>query len=298
MKAVAYCGPETVEVIEVPDVTLDNPDELGGGLCRHGVIVKVVASGICGSDHHVYRGRTAASGGFILGHEATGEVVEVGPDVERARVGDWCSVPVYIACGRCPECKRGATAHCTATNPAGVGAAYGYPGLGPWRGAQAEYLLVPYADFNLLRFPDRDQARDRVLDLAMLADIFPTGFRGMRTAGVEPGSIVSVAGAGPLGLSAARSAQILGAALVLVGDINGRRVAQAAAFGCSTVKASEPGAGCRSAHRPDRVPCADASIDCVEFMAIGTGGAESSTAALNSLFDITAPGGKIGIPGA
>lgn len=297
MKAVVFQDVGRVEVADVSDASLDNPKELGG-ICRHGVIIRVVASGICGSDHHIYRGRAEAPPGFVLGHEATGEVVEVGPDVQTVKVGDWCSVPFNVACGRCTACKSGRTAHCTISNPGGVGAAYGYPGLGPWRGAQAEYMLVPYADFNLLRFPDVDQARAKVLDLAMLADIFPTGFHGAVTAGVQPGSIVYVAGAGPVGLSAARSAQLLGAALVLVGDVNETRLAQAAQFGCATVDVADPAAAPAMLAELTGSPYSDASIDCVGFMAVGAHGRENSTAVLNSMFEITATGGGIGIPGA
>ncbi len=95
--------------------------------------------------------------------------------------------------------------------------------------------MAPYADFNLLRFPDRDQAMEKVRDLTMLSDIFPTGFHGAVTAGVKPGSTVYVAGAGPVGLAAAASAQLLGAAVVIVADLNAERLAQARSFGCETV---------------------------------------------------------------
>ena len=109
-------------------------------------------------------------------------------------------------------------------NPARPGAAYGYVDMGGWKGGQAEYVMVPYADFNLLKFPDRDQAMEKILDLTMLSDIFPTGFHGAYTAGVGPGSTVYIAGAGPVGLACAASAQLLGAAVVIIGDMNRRAI--------------------------------------------------------------------------
>ena len=143
------------------------------------------------------RGRTTAPAGLVLGHEITGEVVEVGPDVEFIKVGDIVSVPFNIACGRCRNCKEGKTGICLNVNPDRPGSAYGYVDMGGWVGGQAEYVLVPYADWNLLKFPDRDQALEKILDLAMLSDIFPTGFHGAVTAGVGVGSTVYIAGAGP-----------------------------------------------------------------------------------------------------
>src|SRR5207253_11115609 len=128
---------------------------------------------------------------------------------------------------------------CLNVNPDRPGSAYGYVDMGGWVGGQAEYVLVPYADWNLLKFPDKDQAMEKILDLTMLSDIFPTGFHGAVTAGVGPGSAVYVAGGGPVGLAAAAGAQLLGAAVVIVGDMNEGRLAQARSFGCETVNVSE-----------------------------------------------------------
>src|SRR5439155_1682405 len=170
--------------------------ELGGRKCQHGVILKIVSTNICGSDQHMVRGRTTAPAGLILGHEITGEVMECGRDVEFIKDGDLVSVPFNIACGRCRNCKERATGVCLNVNPSRPGAAYGYVDMGGWVGGQAEYVMVPYADFNLLKFPDRDEAMAKIKDLTMLSDIFPTGYHGAVTAGVGPGSIVYVAGAG------------------------------------------------------------------------------------------------------
>lgn len=107
--------------------------------------------------------------------------------------------------------------------------------MGGWIGGQSEYVMVPYADFNLLKFPDRDQALAKICDLTLLSDIFPTGFHGCIQAGVGPGSLVYIAGAGPVGLAAAASAHLLGAACVIVGDMIPERLDQAKSFGCETV---------------------------------------------------------------
>src|SRR6187200_354407 len=220
---VAYIKPGEVEVqpIDYPKLALGNRK------CEHGVILKIVSTNICGSDQHMVRGRTTAPMGLVLGHEITGEVIEAGRDVEFIKVGDICSVPFNIACGRCRNCKERKTGICLNVNPARPGAAYGYVDMGGWVGGQANYVLVPYADWNLLKFPDRDQALEKMMDLAMLSDIFPTGFHGAVSAGVGVGSTVYIAGAGPVGLAAATSAQLLGAAVVIVGDLNEERLAQA-----------------------------------------------------------------------
>src|SRR5229473_1896400 len=230
-RGLAYMGPGKVEIqsIDFPKLAL------GSRKCEHGVILKIVSTNICGSDQHMVRGRTTAPHGLILGHEITGEVIEAGRDVEFIKVGDLCSVPFNIACGRCRNCKEGKTGICLYVNPARPGAAYGYVDMGGWVGGQAEYVLVPYADFNLLKFPDKAKAMAKIKDLTLLSDIFPTGYHGAVTAGVGPGSIVYVAGAGPVGLACAASCQLLGAAVVIVGDMIPERLKQAKSFGCEVI---------------------------------------------------------------
>jgi glutathione-independent formaldehyde dehydrogenase len=304
-KAVAYTGAGGVEVksIDYPTFTLQdgpgvNPDNVGRPV-PHGVILKCVTTNICGSDQHMVRGRTTAPEGLVLGHEITGEVVEVGRDVEFIKEGDLCSVPFNIACGRCRNCKEGKTGICLNVNPDRPGSAYGYVDMGGWVGGQAEYVLVPYADWNLLRFPDKDQAMDKILDLTMLSDIFPTGFHGCYTAGVGPGSTVYVAGAGPVGLAAAVSAQLLGASVTIVGDLNQERLAQARSFGCETVDVSK-GDPKDQIEQILGVPEVDCGVDAVGFEARGHGeGSDSEAPAtvLNSLMDLTRAGGALGIPG-
>jgi len=302
---VAYKGPGVVEVIDTdyPEFELkDGPGVNPANVDRkvmHGAILRTVATNICGSDQHMVRGRTTAPVGLVLGHEITGEVVETGPDVEFIEVGDIVSVPFNIACGRCRNCKEGKTGICLNVNPDRPGSAYGYVDMGGWVGGQAEYVLVPYADWNLLKFPDRDQALEKILDLAMLSDIFPTGFHGAYTAGVKPGSTVYIAGAGPVGLAAAVGAQLLGAAVVIVGDLNPDRLAQARSFGAETVDVSR-GDPKDQIEQILGVPEVDCAVDAVGFEARGHGADASHEApatVLNSLMDLTAAGGALGIPG-
>ncbi len=209
-------------------------------------------------------------------------------------------MPFNIACGRCRNCKERKTGICLNINPERPGAAYGYVDMGGWVGGQARYVMVPYADFNLLRFRDKEQAMEKILDLTMLSDIFPTGYHGAVTAGVTTGSSVYVAGAGPVGLAAAHAAQLLGAAVVIVGDLIPERLAQARSFGCETVDVSR-----RRPGRPDRAsssgtPEVDCGVDAVGFEARGHGehaSEEAPATVLNSLMTITRAGGALGIPG-
>ena len=181
-----------------------------------------------------------------------------------------------------------------------AGAAYGYVGMGGWNGGQADYVMVPYADWNLLKFQDREGALDKLRDLATLSDIFPTGFHGAVTAGVGVGSTVYVAGAGPVGLAAAASAKLLGAAVVFVGDLNKERLAHAKkTIGCEVIDVSKAPVHEQIAAAL-KTPYVDCSVDAVGFEARGGHGQthiEKPAQVLNDLMQITAPGGAIGIPG-
>src|SRR5262252_2908909 len=260
-RGVAYMGPGKVEVqsIDFPKLAL------GDRKCEHGVILKIVSTNICGSDQHMVRGRTTAPKGIILGHEITGEVLEAGRDVEFIKKGDLVSVPFNIACGRCRNCKERATGVCLNVNPARPGAAYGYVDMGGWIGGQAEYVMVPYADFNLLKFPDKAQALEKIRDLTCLSDILPTGYHGAVSAGVGTGSTVYVAGAGPVGLACAAACHLLGAAVVIVGDMNPDRLAQARSFGCETVDVSKKASIAEQIEQILGVPEVDSAVDCVGF---------------------------------
>lgn len=293
---VAYIKPGVVEVREIDYPKL----ALGNRKCDHGVILKVVSTNICGSDQHMVRGRTTAPEGLILGHEITGLVIEAGNDVEFIKVGDLVSVPFNIACGRCRNCKAGQTGICLNVNPARPGAAYGYVDMGGWVGGQAEYVMVPYADFNLLKFPDKDQALAKIKDLTLLSDIFPTGFHGAVTAGVGPGSIVYVAGAGPVGLACAASCHLLGAAVVIVGDMIDERLAQAKSFGCEIIDLKKDASLADQIAAIVGVPEVDCAVDCVGFEARGHGqsaNVEQPATVLNAIMEITRAGGQLGIPG-
>jgi glutathione-independent formaldehyde dehydrogenase len=304
-RGVAYIEPGKVEIhdIDFPGFELTdgpgvNPANVGRKL-PHGAILRIVSTNICGSDQHMVRGRTTAPPGLILGHEITGEVIETGPGVEFIKEGDLCSVPFNIACGRCRMCKEGHTGVCLNVNPDRPGSAYGYVDMGGWVGGQANFVTVPYADWNLLKFPDKEQALEKILDLTMLSDIFPTGYHGAYTAGVGSGSTVYIAGAGPVGLAAAYSALLLGAAVVIVGDRIPERLEQARSFGCETVDISK-GEPKDQIEEILGVPEVDAAVDAVGFEARGHGSDadhEAPATVLNSIMDVTKAAGRLGIPG-
>jgi glutathione-independent formaldehyde dehydrogenase len=297
-RGVAYIKPGQVEVQSIDFPKLYDPARKKK--IQHGVILKIISTNICGSDQHMVRGRTTAPAGLVLGHEITGEVIEAGKDVEFIKVGDIVSVPFNIACGRCRNCKEGKTGICLNVNPARPGAAYGYVDMGGWVGGQAEYVLVPYADFNLLRFPDKDEAMAKIKDLTLLSDIFPTGYHGAVTAGVGPGMIAYVAGAGPVGLACAASCHLLGAAVVIVGDMIPDRLKQAKSFGCETIDLKKDATLAQQIEQIVGVPEVDCSIDCVGFEAHGQGKdakVERPATVLNSIMEVTRAGGALGIPG-
>lgn len=293
-RGVVYVGSGEVEVQDIAYPKMQAPS---GKAIEHGVILKVVSTNICGSDQHMVRGRTTAPAGMVLGHEITGEVIEKGKDVEFLDIGDLVSVPFNVACGRCRTCKAGHTGVCLHVNDERAGGAYGYVDMGGWVGGQAHYVMVPYADFNLLKFPDRDQAMDKIRDLTMLSDILPTGFHGALNAKVSAGSTVYVAGAGPVGLAAAASARLLGAAVVMIGDFNQQRLEHARKMGFEPIDLS----------RHDRLgemiaavvgePQVDSAIDAVGFEAVGHGGKEQPAVVLNQMMEVTREAGSIGIPG-
>ena len=293
------------EVQSIPYPKLRMPksetDPFGGKDAPHGVILKIVTTNICGSDQHMVRGRTTAPQGLILGHEITGEVIEKGSDVEMLNIGDLVTVPFNIACGRCRNCSEGKTGICLTVNPARPGAAYGYVDMGGWVGGQAEYVMVPYADFNLIKFPNKEKAMAKIKDLTLLSDIFPTGYHGCIPAGVGPGTTVYIAGAGPVGLAAAAGAQLLGAAVVIVGDMIPERLAQAKSFGCETIDLRKDATLGEQIEQIVGEPVVDCAVDCVGFEARGHGQRRRATSSpatvLNSLHEVVRAGGAIGIPG-
>ncbi len=293
-RGVVYRKPGVVEVAEIPYPSLQG--------CEHGVILKVILAGICGSDQHMVRGRTAAPSGLILGHEITGEVIEIGSDVCFVRIGDIVSVPFNVACGRCRNCKEQKTNLCLSVNASRPGGAYGYVDMGGWSGGQAAYVLVPYADFNALVLPSCYSADDhRMKDFALLADIFPTAYHAAAAAQVTAGSTVYIAGAGPIGITCAVSCFIRGAAAVIMADVKKNRLERAAKLGCYTIDLMEH-TDLRGAVR-DRIgtDTVDTAIDCVGFEAVAKSDSgavvDQPAAVLNALIDLVRAGGTIGIPG-
>ena len=215
-------------------------------------------------------------------------------------VGDLVTVPFNIACGRCRNCREGKTGICLTVNPARPGAAYGYVDMGGWVGGQAEYVMVPYADFNLIKFPNKEKAMAKIKDLTLLSDIFPTGFHGACRRALDPGTIVYVAGAGPVGLACAVSCQLLGAAVVIVGDMIPERLAQAKSFGCEPIDLRKDATLAQQIEQILGEPVVDCAVDCVGFEAHGHGkdaGVERPATVLNSLQELIRAGGSIGIPG-
>ncbi|MFC7584378.1 alcohol dehydrogenase catalytic domain-containing protein [Nonomuraea antimicrobica] len=225
MKAVVFADTRSVEVRDVPDAVIEEPDD---------VVVRITSSAICGTDLHMYDGRTGATPGLVLGHEPLGVVQQVGPSVETVRTGDRVVIPTHVYCGVCVNCARGLSAACLRVRPGSFGAAYGYAGMGPYRGAQAELLRVPFADANCVKVPGEpgDELED---DLVLLADAFVTGWHATELAQVSAGATVAVFGAGAIGLLAAYSALLKGAAEVYVVDRVTERLDKAGEIGAVPV---------------------------------------------------------------
>ncbi|SAK99551.1 glutathione-independent formaldehyde dehydrogenase [Caballeronia calidae] len=228
MKALVYEGPRNVVVKDMPDARIEQPTD---------VLVKITTTNICGSDLHMYEGRTNMESGRILGHENLGVVVEAGPAVVHVKVGDRVCLPFNIGCGFCKNCEKGLTGFCLTSNPGTAGAAYGFAGMGPYSGGQAEYLRVPFADFNCLLLPPDAQEKEN--DYVMLSDIFPTGYHATVLAGVEAGDSVVIYGAGPVGLMATISANLKGASKVMVVDSHPDRLRLAEKLGAIAIDDSD-----------------------------------------------------------
>ena len=296
-RGVVYLGTGKVEVQKIDYPKMQDPR---GKKIEHGVILKVVSTNICGSDQHMVRGRTTAQVGLVLGHEITGEVIEKGRDVERLQIGDLVSVPFNVACGRCRSCKEQHTGVCLTVNPARAGGAYGYVDMGDWTGGQAEYVLVPYADFNLLKLPDRDKAMEKIRDLALLSDILPTAFHGLMEAGAKPGSTVYIAGAGPVGRCGAAAARLLGASCIIVGDYHQDRLDLMKNNGCETIDLNQDVPLTDQIEAILGEPMVDCAVDYVgnEAHGIGREAEDMSPAhAINQVMDATRAGGATGIVG-
>ncbi len=248
MRALVYRGPEEVRCETLPDPTPPGVD---------GVVVKVERAAICGSDLHIYHGHLGAEGGYSIGHEAIGEIVEVGSGVRRFRSGDRVLISGVVGCGECPCCRRGDVTHCERENARVFGTNQGL------EGAQAEAIAVPVADSVLHPIPEGVSDEQAVL----LTDILPTGYRGAEGAEIQPGQDVAVVGCGPVGLMAILCAQLFGPARIFALDSVPERLAAAERIGAIPCNVSSAGAesvlaatGGMGAHAAIEAVGADASI--------------------------------------
>lgn len=285
MKALVYEGPRNVQIKNVPDAKIQEPTD---------VLVKIMATNICGSDLHMYEGRTDMETGRVLGHENVGRVIEVGKAVRRIKVGDWVCLPFNISCGYCKNCESGQTSACLTLNPGHAGAAYGFAGMGPFEGGQAELLRVPYGEFNCLKLPE--DAQEKLTDYVMLADIFPTGYHATELAGVQPGESVAIFGAGPVGLMAAYAATLRGAGKVMIVDRLKDRLALAEEIGAIGIDDSEASPVEQILELTDGEG-ADRGCECVGYHAHDPRGKEHNNMTMNSLIKSVRPTGAIGVVG-
>ncbi|MEV0054484.1 glutathione-independent formaldehyde dehydrogenase [Saccharopolyspora shandongensis] len=285
MKAVVYQEPFSVAINEVDRPTIQHPND---------VIVRITSTAICGSDLHMYEGRTAAEPGIVFGHENMGIIEETGSGVAGLNRGDRVVMPFNVACGFCKNCMAGNTGFCLTVNPGFAGGAYGYVAMGPYTGGQAEYLRVPFADFNCLKLP-ADGSHEA--DFVLLADIFPTGYHGCELAQVSPGESVVVYGAGPVGLMAAYSALLRGAARVFCVDRVPERLAKAEEIGATPIDFSA-GDPVEMIKEQTDGEGTDKGVDAVGYQAqVGDGSKEEPAIVLNSLIETVRPTGRLGVPG-
>ncbi len=289
MKALVYHGPKKVSVDTVPDARIEKHTD---------ILVKLTSTNICGSDLHMYEGRTDVEKGKILGHENLGEVIEIGKAVDRVKVGDKVVLPFNIGCGFCANCERGLTGFCLtmadpSVMPGMAGAAYGFAGMGPYAGGQAQLLRVPYGDFNALILPPDATEKER--DYTMLSDIFPTGWHSTRLAELEPGQSIVIYGAGPVGLMAALSAKIQGASQIFVVDGLKDRLALAEQIGTTPIDAMGDISG--QIREATKGLGADCGSECIGYQCHNAAGKEVPNLVMNSLVDCVKATGKIGVVG-
>ena len=287
MKALVYNGPRDVAVKEVDDPRIEAPTD---------ALVRITSTNICGSDLHMYEGRTDFEAGRTFGHENLGEVVEVGDAVQKLKVGDWVCLPFNIACGHCVNCEHGLTNYCLTAQPNEnmAGAAFGFADMGPWQGGQAEYLRVPWADFNALRLPE--DAEEKQEEYVMVADIFPTGWHATEMAGLLPGESIVIYGGGPVGLMAAYSATIKGACKVMVVDRHPDRLRLAESIGAIPIDDSKENPVERVLEETNGLG-AHRGCECVGYQAHDHGGHEHPNMTLNNLVQSVRFTGGIGAVG-
>ncbi len=290
MKALVYHGPKKVSVDTVPDAKLEKLTD---------VVVKLTTTNICGSDLHMYEGRTDVEKGKILGHENLGEVVAVGKAVDTVKKGDKVVLPFNIGCGFCANCERGLTGYCLtcadpSVMPGMAGAAYGFAGMGPYSGGQAQFLRVPYADFNCLQLPEDVDEKEK--DYVMLSDIFPTGWHATRLADLKPGESIVIYGGGPVGLMAAMSASIQGASQIFVVDDLPDRLELAEKIGASTIDTKSGKVGDQIRELTNGLG-ADCGAECIGYQFHNAAGKEVPNLVMNSLVDAVKATGTLGVVG-
>jgi len=285
MKALVYNGPRDVSVNEVPDAKIERATD---------VLVKITSTNICGSDLHMYEGRTGMESGRILGHENLGVVIEVGPAVDRVKIGDRVCLPFNIGCGFCANCEKGLSGFCLTVNPGFAGGAYGFAGMGPYSGGQAEFLRVPYGDYNCLVLPLGSEEKEN--DYVMLSDIFATGYHATELAGVRPGESVVIYGAGPVGLMAAVSASIKGASQVMVVDTHKDRLKLAEQVGAIAIDDTEGGGVARIMELTGGKG-ADRGCECVGYQCCNMHREEVPNLVMNNLVQTVKATGRIGVVG-
>ncbi|MEI4278825.1 glutathione-independent formaldehyde dehydrogenase [Klenkia terrae] len=285
MRALVYNGPRDVSVQQVPDAKVEHPTD---------AVIRVTATNICGSDLHMYEGRTDLETGMVIGHENLGEVVEVGAGVTKLSVGDRVVLPFNIGCGFCENCEQGRTGFCLTVNPGVAGGAYGFAGMGGYSGGQAEYLRVPFADFNALQLPEDSVEKEN--DYVMLADIFPTGWHGTRLAKVAPGDSVTVYGGGPVGLMAGYSAVLQGASEVYVIDHLAERLALAEEFGAIGINSST-GDPIEQIKDATKGRGTDRGVEAIGYQAHDSQGVEQPNMTMNGLVEVVKATGTIGVVG-
>ncbi|HEU0025599.1 MAG TPA: glutathione-independent formaldehyde dehydrogenase [Ktedonobacterales bacterium] len=285
MKAVVYKEPFKVAIESVQDPKIQDPND---------ALIRITSSAICGSDLHMYEGRTAAKPGIVFGHENMGVVEDVGPGVATIKKGDRVVMPFNVACGFCKNCLAGYTGFCLTVNPGFAGGAYGYVAMGPYTGGQAEYLRVPFADFNCLQLP---KGNEHETDFILLADIFPTGYHGCELAQVSPGETVVIYGAGPVGLMAAYSALIRGASRVFSVDRVKERLDKAQQIGAIPINFDQGDPAQQIKDQTDGEGT-DKGVDAVGYQAVTRGGQQEEPATvLNALIQTVRPTGMLGVPG-
>ncbi|MFY9739655.1 MAG: alcohol dehydrogenase catalytic domain-containing protein [Candidatus Cybelea sp.] len=301
MRAVVLTHPRQISIEEVAEPQLQAPTD---------VLLRLSSTAICGTDLHIYEGRLGGGERMVIGHEPLGIVERVGSDVVNVRVDDRVTVPTHICCGFCPNCVHGYSAQCLTTNPGKAGAAYGYPGMGGYTGAQTELLRVPFGDANCLRLPG-EPGDSWEHDFVLLADALPTAFHATELTGVREGDIVVIYGAGAIGLLTTMCAYMRGAAQVFVVDAIAERLDKAGELGAVPIDMSEGNAADRILEQLARERTgiawrgeeanlgATVGIDAIGFQARDPHdyAVEKPTTVIDDLARLVAPKGRLGIIG-